>query len=327
MEIKSAISTKHLTIGAAASALGATAIALHLLFGPNADFNNNADAPDTTTQQNTLEAYFAEAKGYRTKEFEKERIADLREFFKEQVPYLDAESWVIEAIELAKLHESLPEDDWELMSFAREQIYARKHFGYYIQRVSETTEENARSYGYRLEFALEDIAKTHFLRPTENELFTIAHQAAADYVESAIKPNIEGLFDTVLNTTLRTLDAHSRYETQSSSEISKDNYDGEIVGIGAHVSKVDQGVLINVVIENGPAHKAGLRDGDIILSTQDTNFKDMPIEEAVSHIRGGIGTKIELEILRDDRHIGTIHVTRGVIETNPVTAKQIGNTE
>jgi|GEM_PF-2849266 carboxyl-terminal processing protease len=72
--------------------------------------------------------------------------------------------------------------------------------------------------------------------------------------------------------------------------------EGKISGIGIELSPDDANAVIVRVIENGPAEKAGIKVGDIILKIDGKIPKDK--QEAVSLIRGKTGTEVALTISR-----------------------------
>ena len=51
-------------------------------------------------------------------------------------------------------------------------------------------------------------------------------------------------------------------------------------------------------IEGTPAHEAGLNTGDTIISVDDVDLKDYTLDKAVTLIRGDVGTKVKLGIIK-----------------------------
>jgi len=74
---------------------------------------------------------------------------------------------------------------------------------------------------------------------------------------------------------------------------------GSFEGIGAEVGIKKDQLTIIAPLKNTPAEKAGLKAGDLILKINDKSTQDMPVDEAVSLIRGKGGTKVTLSIFRD----------------------------
>ena len=97
---------------------------------------------------------------------------------------------------------------------------------------------------------------------------------------------------------------------------------GELTGIGIQISKDSESDFIIIVspIEGSPAFESGIQAKDKIISIDNISTKNLDIEEAVKLIRGRIGTKVDLEILRNDSILKKTLV-RKKIEINSVTSK------
>ena len=78
-----------------------------------------------------------------------------------------------------------------------------------------------------------------------------------------------------------------------------------------------KGILVNSIVENGPAHKGGILGsdktphGDIITALDDTSVRN--INELLSYIENNkvVGDKINITILRNNQTINDIVVTLG----------------
>jgi C-terminal peptidase prc len=74
---------------------------------------------------------------------------------------------------------------------------------------------------------------------------------------------------------------------------------GEYPGIGAHISKRSQGPLeVLRPIYGGPAHKAGLLSGDLIIEIDGRTTPTLRLDELKDLLRGPRGTSVMLKILR-----------------------------
>lgn len=81
-------------------------------------------------------------------------------------------------------------------------------------------------------------------------------------------------------------------------------------------------VTVAEPIADGPAEKAGIKAGDVLAKINGDNTVGWDIEKAASKIRGEIGSKVALDILRPREH-RTIpfQVTRDKIHVRSVTSK------
>lgn len=122
-----------------------------------------------------------------------------------------------------------------------------------------------------------DIVKDeHVNPPSEDEMFY-----------GAMKGLVESLDDP-----------YSHFMTpQEAAEYNKRDA-GEFVGIGIQYSSRGEQVRIIRVIPDGPAEKAGLQCGDVILAADKNNLAGLAAEEISKKLRGAAGTQVTLTVSR-----------------------------
>lgn len=117
------------------------------------------------------------------------------------------------------------------------------------------------------------------------------------YVDS-IMP--EKMINKSINAMLNNLDPYTEYYPEDESEELKMMTTGKYAGIGStirfHTKK--NSTVIAEPYENMPAHKAGLKAGDVLLSINNTSVKGMSTDSVSNLLRGEPGTIITLEIER-----------------------------
>ena len=140
------------------------------------------------------------------------------------------------------------------------------------------------------------------------------------------KITINKLIDKALDGMMKNLDAHSNFLTQKGYKRLQVETNGEFGGLGITVGMKDGALTVIAPIEGTPADKAGLKAGDIILKINKKSTIGMGIDEAVSLMRGKVGTPIDLTIVRKGALKPlSIHIVRGIIKIQSVYAKTIGD--
>jgi carboxyl-terminal processing protease len=98
---------------------------------------------------------------------------------------------------------------------------------------------------------------------------------------------------------------------------------GKLVGVGVQISTVADVVVINAVVPDSPAEKAGLLAGDRILGVDGERIRGADLASVVEKIRGEDGTPVDLFVQRDtDEWNQTI--TRGAVQFLSVESTMIG---
>ena len=97
---------------------------------------------------------------------------------------------------------------------------------------------------------------------------------------------------------LANLDPHSAYLDADSFKDLQVSTQGEFGGLGIEVGMEDGFVKVVAPIEDTPAHKAGLKPGDLIIKIDDTPVKGLSLNDAVKKMRGKPKTQIRLTIVR-----------------------------
>ena len=117
------------------------------------------------------------------------------------------------------------------------------------------------------------------------------------YVDS-IMP--EKMIKKSINAMLRNLDPYTEYYSEDESEELKMMTTGKYAGIGSvirfHTDR--KTTVIAEPYENMPAHKAGLKAGDVLLSINGTPVEGMSTDSVSNLLRGEPGTIVTLEIER-----------------------------
>jgi carboxyl-terminal processing protease len=116
-----------------------------------------------------------------------------------------------------------------------------------------------------------------------------------DYVE---KPDDAKLVETAINGMLAGLDPHSSYMDAKSFRDMQVQTRGEFGGLGIEVTMEDGLVKVVAPIDETPAAKAGILANDLIIQLDDDQVQGLTLNQAVDKMRGPVGSKIRLKIMR-----------------------------
>jgi len=84
----------------------------------------------------------------------------------------------------------------------------------------------------------------------------------------------------------------------------------DLVGIGAVVSRSDDGIVLGNLVASGGAAAAGLHPGDVVLRVDGQPVAELGFVEAISRLRGEEGTIVRLDVRRADGTTTTVDVIR-----------------
>ncbi len=133
--------------------------------------------------------------------------------------------------------------------------------------------------------------------------------------EGAIKGYIEGLGDP-----------YTEYISKEEMEDYLSDTMGNFVGIGIYMVQNTEKDRIQVLatIKDGPAEKAGIQAGDLIISVDGIEYKADDMTTASNNIKGQEGTKVKVEILRGSETL-EFDITRAKVKVNPVEGKVLSD--
>jgi len=83
--------------------------------------------------------------------------------------------------------------------------------------------------------------------------------------------------------------------------------DSELAGIGAMLGQSPKGVIIQGLVEGGPAARVGLKSGDRFLLIDGADATAMTMSDCVQRLRGPEGTRVAVRVSRDG--IATVDAT------------------
>jgi carboxyl-terminal processing protease len=97
---------------------------------------------------------------------------------------------------------------------------------------------------------------------------------------------------------LRTLDPHSNFFEQRDYQSMQERQKGQYYGLGITVVSVDGNITVVAPFEGTPAHKLGIRAGDVISKIEGEDARGLSIDDAVKKLRGPKGSSVKVTIVR-----------------------------
>ena len=123
-------------------------------------------------------------------------------------------------------------------------------------------------------------------------------------------------------------DKYAAYYTKDEYKDISEKTKGEFCGIGAYISqgKNDNYLKVAGVVKGGPAQKAGIKKGDIIVEVDGENIQGKDSSYAISKMKGKKGTNVSISVMRKgNKKPITFNIKREVIHDNTVSCKMLDN--
>jgi carboxyl-terminal processing protease len=150
----------------------------------------------------------------------------------------------------------------------------------------------------------------HYVRPVDGE--RLVHSAIAGLVAE--------------------LDPHSDFLPPREARLLREDIEGSFGGVGMMVIQrfepdPEPRLVLEVreVVPGGPAARAGVRSGDLILNIEDKPVSHyVDLRRAISTMRGQPGTRVKFTFERSGEAPRTVHVVREVIDSPAVVVRYLG---
>lgn len=154
-----------------------------------------------------------------------------------------------------------------------------------------------------------------------DELRTFAEvldRVKAAYVEPV---DDKTLLENAIKGMLSNLDPHSAYLGPEDFQELQESTSGEFGGLGIEVGQEDGFVKVVSPIDDTPASRAGIEAGDLIVKINGQPTRGQTMTEAVDKMRGKIGEKITLTLVRDGGNPFDVTLARAVIQVKSVKSQ------
>ncbi|MCO8165699.1 S41 family peptidase [Pseudomonas sp. 21LCFQ02] len=154
-----------------------------------------------------------------------------------------------------------------------------------------------------------------------DELRTFAEvldRVKAAYVEPV---DDKTLLENAIKGMLSNLDPHSAYLGPEDFQELQESTSGEFGGLGIEVGVENGMVKVVSPIDDTPASRAGIEAGDLIVKINGAPTQGQTMQEAVDKMRGKVGEKITLTLVRDGGNPFDVTLSRAIIQVKSVKAQ------
>lgn len=142
-------------------------------------------------------------------------------------------------------------------------------------------------------------------------------QVDRNYVD---KVSRRELIEAAIRGVMKKLDPYSDYIPPEEMEKFRTHVDSKFGGIGVQINTDGRHLVVVAPLAGTPAYDAGIFSGDRILEINGVAAGTLTVDEAVSLMKGDVGTAVTLKLLRQDRpEPFTVEVFREIIHIETVT--------
>lgn len=131
--------------------------------------------------------------------------------------------------------------------------------------------------------------------------------------------SFEKILEGSLKGLMNSLDPFCQYLDKQSADDLENINKGDFGGLGLELTLKNGYVHVIAPLEDSPAEKAGILAGDSIIRIDNFPTKDASLSEAVKKLKGPIGSKVHLQVMREgDSQIHEFDVERSNIRIETV---------
>ena len=154
------------------------------------------------------------------------------------------------------------------------------------------------------------------------ELFNkVLHLVETSYYRPV---STEKLIEGALKGMMDTLDPHSAFLNKDFFEKMQNDTQGEFGGLGLEVTQKEGIIYIITPIDDTPAFRAGIKPKDKMVEINHEPIVGMTLEQVVEKMRGKIGEKIHIGIVREGvEGLKHFNLTRELIKVKPIKAELV----
>lgn len=155
------------------------------------------------------------------------------------------------------------------------------------------------------------------VKETVSKINSLLNLIQDKYVDSI---NRDELTEQSLRAIISRLDPHSTYMSPEDFKRAEEELSGNFGGVGIQFLVVNDTLCVTHVIEYSPAEDAGVMPFDkiILVDTVSMAGRKITTNDVFKHLRGEIGTKVKIKILRNKNEMLTMELKRDAIPVSSV---------
>lgn len=186
--------------------------------------------------------------------------------------------------------------------------------------------------GDHYDVAYDNVTLASYKRPKDDdgygwgEMTVAAIDVGRDHSEAMRAADSEKIYQTMIQGMLSHLDMYSRYAGRVAATEQRASRDG-FGGIGITIEDKDHKVRVSSVMDDTPAARSGLHQGDDIVQIDDEFTAKLTTADVVDRLRGAVGAPVRLTVARSGTAAPLeLSMVRALIVPPSVIYKRIGDT-
>ena len=162
---------------------------------------------------------------------------------------------------------------------------------------------------------------------SSNSSLDFLEEIISEVDQDAVRaPDDDKLVDGAVKGLLRALDdPYARYYDETAFEELNTMLDGGFSGIGVVLEEKPKGLIVVTVLKGTPAARAGMEEGERIISVDGKDVADKPIDAVVEQIKGDEGTDVILGLAGGSKGKRELTLTRERIELPNVESRMLAD--
>ena len=134
----------------------------------------------------------------------------------------------------------------------------------------------------------------------------------------------DSLIDGAINGMISSVgDVYTNYTNANDTEVFDETIKGSYEGIGCSVVSYNDGRIVVVeVFDNGPANKAGLSVGDVILKVDGNSYENKTSNDIANYIKNSGKDSVTITVMREDKELD-LKINLSKVEIPSISGKII----